>query len=408
MLSWHSFNGNTSFNRQRGIIICGIFGVISKKKYGFLPKDIQIFDEMMYVGALRGMDSTGVITVEKNGDFHIDKAGVPSFEFMPEYEKSVSKLNALNCGVAMIGHNRKSTIGKIGDDTAHPFVINDTFAMVHNGTLYNHSKLAETTVDSEALAHVIERALNGDDHTLKHLEDELKEVNGAYAVVGYNQATHKIHMIRNSQRPMCLAETAESYFFASEGNMLQWILNRNGVKPTSLISVAEDMWLTFSFDSEGDASLAMDKLDTKKFYIPVTTGTTTKVGAVITKGSNVEVSKNEYKKLKKNLVGKTLEFYVVDYVEKNLFQTPGNDYLIMAEADGLEIKHIIKGCMSVGDRGIMNSIETIDWYLLSGKVENMEYNMQSKTVEIFVSHIDKVTPSYNYTGTLENETTTSC
>jgi len=366
----------------------------------------------MYTGALRGMDSTGVITVEKNGDFHVDKAAVPSYEFMPEYDKSVSKNLALNCGIALIGHNRKGTVGKIGDDTAHPFVINDIFAMVHNGTLYGHTKLAETTVDSEALAHVIERALNGDDHTLKHLEDELREVNGAYAIVGYNQATHKIHILRNNQRPMCLAETADSYYFASEGGMLQWILNRNGIKPTSLISVAEDMWLTFSFDEEGDATLSMDKLDTKKSYFQNTSSTVTKVGVVTTKASTASpttMNKHEYKKLKKNLIGKTLEFYVVDYVEKNLFAPNNTDYLIMAEADGLDMVHLIRGCISVGQMGIMSSIETIDWYLLSGKIENMEYNMQSKTVEIFVSNIDIVTPSYlSNKEVIQNEVTTTC
>ena len=132
--------------------------MVLKHNTGLIKQTEDVFDQLLYANALRGEDSTGVIAVEKDSSFHIAKDASPSFWFGPAFKESDISKKMWNNAKAMIGHNRKKTIGKIEDATAHPFVVDDEFAMVHNGTLFGHAQLAKTEVDSEALAIVLAEA----------------------------------------------------------------------------------------------------------------------------------------------------------------------------------------------------------------------------------------------------------
>ena len=88
-----------------------------------------------------------------------------------EFEKSDMGKRVISKGKALIGHNRKATVGSVNNATAHPFVVGDSFAMVHNGTLRNHKALADTVVDSEALAIHLSKVLVEDFDKLKFEEE---------------------------------------------------------------------------------------------------------------------------------------------------------------------------------------------------------------------------------------------
>ncbi len=399
--------------------MCGIFGVISRKSYGLVAKDLTIFTEMMYTGALRGMDATGVITVELDGDFHIDKAAVPAAQFLVDYDKSEALVTARRTGVALIGHNRKGTMGGYEDASAHPFVVNDVFAMVHNGTLYGHEKLAKTDVDSEALATVLEAAINSKDKLIvaKRVETALKEVNGAYAIMGYNQLDHKIYVVRNSQRPLYVAETEESFFFASEGGMLKWILSRNSSVAKEITAVPEETLLTFSL-GEGGVKLDSDKLDVKK-YFPVVTHTmgtagmdsTQKISPTgITKYDAIRgaVSKSEYKRLRKAHMGGKLIFIIMDYVEKYLFMDNDPDeYCVMGDCiDFFKMNHSIHGEISA-KKQTPYGITYIEDDLFEGIVQDMKYCPDTKSVQFFVTDIVNQDMSLTYEGYC-NENPVTC
>jgi len=133
--------GNTSFNRQRRYIICGIVGVVIKANNGLTKRIEDSFYNLLFVDTLRGDDSTGIIAVEKDTTFHIMKEASEAAWFIPQAQYSKVGKGMWTTGKALIGHNRKGTMGKVEDENAHPFVVDDDFAMVHNGTLTKSQNL---------------------------------------------------------------------------------------------------------------------------------------------------------------------------------------------------------------------------------------------------------------------------
>jgi hypothetical protein len=200
--------------------MCGLVGVITKNLNGFNKDQADIFDNLLYIDALRGMDSTGVFLVNKHGEMDLAKEAscASTFRRQPEYRGMLT--SAVRDGAAMFGHNRAATKGSIVDANAHPFVVDDNITLIHNGTLWgNHKELADVEVDSHAIAHVIHR--NGGD-----VEKALQELSGAYALIWHNFKERSINFVRNTQRPLHWIETNRGWIWASEGNMIDWILSR--------------------------------------------------------------------------------------------------------------------------------------------------------------------------------------
>jgi len=207
--------------------MCGIVGFSCLSANGFAKKQEDVLWQLLKVGEVRGEDSTGLIYVENDGGFGILKEASSASWATYEMFKHKMLSQSLRFGKAYIGHNRKATVGKVKDDTAHPFVVDNTFAMVHNGTLFGHDKLKKTEVDSEALAHHLKPILTGE-LSDDDLNTEMGKIDGAYAVAAYSQETNKVYLVRNAQRPLNLVETPDGFAWASEGLMLAWVLDRNG------------------------------------------------------------------------------------------------------------------------------------------------------------------------------------
>lgn len=372
--------------------MCGLVTIVSKKSFGFIAKDVQVFEQLLYADYLRGEDSTGVIGADKYGNFYIDKSAISAHDFLQQWSGGEHYKEMQKDGVALIGHNRKGTVGKISDVTAHPFVVKNQFAMVHNGTLYGHRQLHDTDVDSEALAMHIEETINSDDYSLDKLGQCLADVYGAYACIWYNQKTHKVQFVRNNQRPLCIADTQDAWYLASEATMLHWILSRNGIKATKLELIKEDVLHTLS---PGEATaIVMEEIPEKK-STPVSPPTGCGTGSL---GMDTEdkyyknistISKNKFKRFNKRMCGRRVEFWVGDYVEKHLFQENGSAdvYKIMGESDQLtEIAHVIRGEISLKALGL-NDIEYIDNYFLSGEITQVINDTKMKCLEVHVTDI---------------------
>lgn len=203
--------------------MCGLVAVVTKAYNGFSVRDKDVFSQMLFADTLRGDDATGVMLVDNNGDLDLAKEATlaPWFQNTQEYKNL--EVKAVRNGAAFIGHNRKATRGEIKDENAHPFVVDNRIVLVHNGTLYgDHKKIADTEVDSHAIAHLIHE--KGDD-----VEAALSELNGAYALIWYDVLNRKLNFVRNDDRPLHYIETGSAWYFASEPGMLAWLLNRNNV-----------------------------------------------------------------------------------------------------------------------------------------------------------------------------------
>lgn len=224
----------------------------------------------MYLTALRGNDSTGIAVVGEGNvkPRTMKTVGGPDFlinhdAFQKILEFSIKK------GVAMFGHGRASTMGAIIAKNAHPHTVGH-ITLVHNGTirkgLEDEMKLLETENDSHALCSLISK---------KGIVDALAEIEGAYAIIAHDAKEECIYIVRNSERPLHMAEYMGVHYLMSEADALKYLVGRSTYTNFSPKIEYFNQNVIFKFDiatrkMTTDTSL-VDKLS-KKFKPPVVTG----------------------------------------------------------------------------------------------------------------------------------------
>lgn len=237
--------------------MCGLVSVVTKNGHGFTKSQVEAFNDLLYIDSLRGMDSTGVYLIEKDGSLSWNKEASASPDFCRTKEHKDMLTQAFRTGRAMVGHNRAATRGVVNDENAHPFTVDNRITLVHNGTLWgDHKKLADVEVDSHAIAHVIHE--NGDD-----VEKAMQQIQGAYALIWHDYANNTLNFLRNAQRPLHYVETDSCWLWASEANMLEWILARyKEFKPSKdgVCMLPEATLTTFNFSN---GSWSVDSKDIK-------------------------------------------------------------------------------------------------------------------------------------------------
>lgn len=194
--------------------MCGLVGVA-----GHLDKATkEIFQQLLYVDALRGSHSTGMIKASNFTQSMFKKAVMPS-EFL-QY-KEVDTMLASH-GTVLAGHNRYATKGAINSINAHPFHHGKIMGM-HNGTLANQKLLPDHErfdVDSENIVHSLNEL---------GVTETISKIDGAAALVWWNSAEKSLNFWRNSQRTLFFAHSVDgtTILWASEVEMLDLVINRS-------------------------------------------------------------------------------------------------------------------------------------------------------------------------------------
>lgn len=389
--------------------MCGIVGVINNwKSSGFDASQQKMVYQLLFADLLRGADATGVIGVEKDGAFTIMKEACDAYNFNDQFIDSKLDKALYKDGVALIGHNRAKTIGENKDENAHPFVVDKTFAMVHNGTLRNHKKLADTAVDSEALAIVFKGAMDQEDWKTA-LEDVIGKVEGAFACVWFDQKRQQVCMIRNKERPLGIVQTNRSVVFGSEIPLLQWIALRNGDKVEKVLSLKEHTLYTFDMTKTGGdfsetfLSPTIPKVVTTSGFKNGTSasGMPSNIKKAVLGEDSVgpsPLSKNAFKKLRAFLQGKIVPFYIEDAIDMD----PNNKgviekalltgYNLKGSYDLDEVRHQINVVVDFATCGIKEEDldDACEW---QGKVTHCEYDADNKAIIIHLKepsiHYDK-------------------
>lgn len=201
--------------------MCGIVGVA-----GTGPASVQMkefFAQLLLHDVIRGHHATGVAAIDTlNRDLCVEKKAIASPEFLQDKEIMDNLFAHKHNFNIYVGHNRWATSGaKDDDDNAHPFIHGDIVG-VHNGSLRNQRLLddhAKFAVDSDNLFYHLNK--NG-------LDETLKKVNGAFALVWYDKTDNSLNFLRNEERPLAIGKLSNGYWvWASEIGMLRWLIKRH-------------------------------------------------------------------------------------------------------------------------------------------------------------------------------------
>lgn len=257
--------------------MCGIAGVLN----AVYQKDSGCFiRDSMVAGMLRGVDSTGVMQMDRGGKIYVHKEAVPGAYFLSSKITQQFVDDVCKSPINVV-HTRAATQGVINKDNAHPFIVHKPnkhpLVGVHNGSLYAGWKTRVSAKGFEVDSHWALTMI------AEHGIDAFRQIHGPFCFV-WTDAEHKgkLFIARNSGRPMhvVFSEGRKSMYFASEAGMLHWLTERNNIKTETDILVLAPERL-YEFDTTGSTVTYTSKI------LPFNSATTT-----TTTGTNVVAVNN--------------------------------------------------------------------------------------------------------------------
>lgn len=227
--------------------MCGISGVFlfDTPVPAFRTKLTSFLYQAMYVGSLRGRDSTGIMTVNReDSSVCTIKRAVDGATFGDLHNVDKALVDVDECSAFVI-HNRKATMGATNDRGAHPFSVGP-ITLVHNGTLWQHRTLGggnNCVIDSEAIAHALCK---------QEKTEVLESLDGAFVLVWHDARDNTLNIARNKKRPLGVGfvKGENCLVFCSEDNMLTWLTDRNDLDVKTVFSPKVNFLYTWDLNDE--------------------------------------------------------------------------------------------------------------------------------------------------------------
>jgi glutamine---fructose-6-phosphate transaminase (isomerizing) len=193
--------------------MCGIVGYTGPREAG--PILIEGLKRLEY----RGYDSAGIALVDEGGDLFV--------------EKKAGKLANLQTAIADrtphaaigLAHTRWATHGRPNDLNAHPHQdCSGDITVIHNGIIENFRELRDglearghrltSETDTEAIAHLVEEAYDGD--LADAVRAALRQLEGAYAIVVMHKGEISRLVGARQDVPLIVGLNGEESFIASD------------------------------------------------------------------------------------------------------------------------------------------------------------------------------------------------
>lgn len=241
--------------------MCGLVGIAGK----IGDKERSAFKMLLQLDTVRGPHSTGVATVKNSGLVYVDKSKGTPWEFKEEHKLRFSKGKPNAFCKILIGHNRYATVGEINVANAHPFECGNVIG-AHNGTLTYSHRLDDRhsfDVDSEALLSHI---------NTYGIHKSYPDMCGAWALTWYDKKEEKVYWIRNKERPLYYAYSADekTIFWASEEWMIDVACGYFDIELIDIIKVETDILYYIDVKDENNIEFVMETVKLKSFTPPKT------------------------------------------------------------------------------------------------------------------------------------------
>jgi predicted glutamine amidotransferase len=247
--------------------MCGIWGAFPnyKTNKAFSYKDPEMLEDMMYLTALRGKDSTGIALIgdPKGKPRTFKTVGGPDFLINHDTYNKIREFMEQKA-IAAFGHGRFATVGSVTAKNAHPFT-HEHITLVHNGTITygvdEYMKKVGTDNDSHGLCVSIAE---------QGLVKALSDVVGAYAIIAHDALEKKVYVVTNGERPLHCVDVFGKRLIMSESKAVEYIAARIGTKKEyeSKYFPANQIYIydleNFSWDISDELVTA-----TKKVFTPV-------------------------------------------------------------------------------------------------------------------------------------------
>ena len=194
--------------------MCGIVAVVARRDC------TEILLEGLRRLEYRGYDSAGFALVDRHGTLASHKC-LGRVAALEDAQRASPKH-----GGSGIAHTRWATHGEPSVVNAHPHIINDRIAVVHNGIIENHTALREalaatgrecvSATDTEVVAHLIDAAVSEAGGLLPAVQSVLPQLEGAYALAVVNREAPDTIVVARQGSPLVLGVGIGENFAGSD------------------------------------------------------------------------------------------------------------------------------------------------------------------------------------------------
>jgi hypothetical protein len=222
--------------------VCGHVGIIGP---GICDTDLDVLEQLAQCIVVRGHDGCGILQGNHHSKYYtVEKSNeeISTFLWYHKHAKGGDRmlLNTTSDTFFCV-HVRAATRGSLTTKNAHPFDFPNLVGM-HNGTLKetDYKPIGDQTDSEMMFADMNDKGVIP---VLSALDKD-----SAYAVVVYDKRTKEIYIGRNQHRPLFCTWNSNRrvFYYASEYGLLEWILNRNGIKRDKIYSFSTDVIHRFS------------------------------------------------------------------------------------------------------------------------------------------------------------------
>lgn len=199
--------------------MCGIIAAIAQRNV------VPILLEGLHRLEYRGYDSAGIaVTIESKVHLHKVKGKVKVLARLIQQQNLHASIG--------IAHTRWATHGKPNEINAHPHVINDSIALVHNGIIENYQQLKtelcvkhsfqfQSETDSEVIAAKIYFYRSQGMDLRSAVIATCKQLQGAYSICVIDVTNPKQIIVAKFGSPLIIGVGVGEYFVASDSLALQ-------------------------------------------------------------------------------------------------------------------------------------------------------------------------------------------